>query len=97
MSNTSSPDGKTNRPRVYQIRVQGHLGRLWAEWFEGLTIQLEADGSTLLTGLVVDQAALHGILKRIRDLGLPLLSVNFVDDAPPNSVPGISAQEMGDA
>ncbi len=61
--------------QVYAIRVQGHLGREWTEWFEGLAITLEANGDTLLTGPVVDQAALHGVLRRVRDVGLPLLSV----------------------
>ncbi len=64
---------------VYQIRIKGHLGPQWADWFEGLTITLEDDGDTLLTGLVVDQAALHGYLKKVRDLGMPLLSVNSVE------------------
>ncbi len=65
-----------NRPMVYQIRIKGHLSQQWEEWFDGLTILLEEDGNTLLTGEVVDQAALHGILKKVRDLGMPLLSVN---------------------
>ena len=60
---------------VYQIRVKGHLGHQWADWFEGLTITLEENGETLVTGPVVDQAALHGLLRRVRDLGVPLLSV----------------------
>jgi len=64
---------------IYQIRIKGHLGHQWADWFEGLTITLEENGETLLTGLVVDQAALHGLLKRVRDLGMPLLSVNRVE------------------
>ena len=75
-----------SQPMVYQIRIKGHLGRQWAVWFEGLTITLEEDGNTLLTGPVIDQAALHGWLKRVRDLGMPLLSVNSVEpnrqDAP---------------
>ena len=62
----------------YQIRIKGHLGSQWTDWFEGLTITLEEDGDTLLTGLVVDQAALHGLLKRVRDLGMPLVSVNLL-------------------
>ena len=63
---------------VYQIRIKGHLGRQWTNWFGGLTITLESNGDTLLTGSVVDQAALHGLLKKVRDLGMPLLSVNRV-------------------
>ena len=63
----------------YEIRIKGHLNNRWADWFEGLTITLEDQGDTLLTGLVVDQAALHGLLKKVRDLGMPLLSVNFVN------------------
>ena len=62
--------------KVYQIRVRGHLNSSWSEWFEGSTITHEEDGTTVLTGPVADQPALHGLLIRIRDLGLPLLSVN---------------------
>jgi hypothetical protein len=69
------PDG-TGR---YEIRLQGHLGDRWAIWFGDGVITLEEDGDTLLTGPVADQAALHGLLKKVRDLGLPLLSVNFVN------------------
>jgi hypothetical protein len=70
---------------IYQIRVKGHLGRQWQDRFEGLSIALEADGTTLLTGRVVDQAALHGILRKIRDLGIDLVAVNLVGpgDLPP--------------
>ncbi|MCX6078143.1 MAG: hypothetical protein NTW32_01300 [Chloroflexi bacterium] len=64
---------------LYQIRIKGHLGRQRADCFEGLVITLEEDGNTLLTGAVVDQAALHGLLKKVRDLGMPLLSVNRVN------------------
>lgn len=62
----------------YEVRLKGHLDGRWAVWFEGLTITQEEDGNTLLTGTVVDQAALHGLFKKVRDLGMPLLSVNFV-------------------
>ena len=63
-----------SQPVVYQIRLKGHLGSQWTDWFEGLTITLEEDGDTLLTGPVVDQAALYGLLKKVRDLGMPLVS-----------------------
>lgn len=73
---------KGNRSMVYQIRIKGHLGQQWTDWFEGLTITLEDNGDTLITGVLVDQAALHGILKMVRDLGMPLLSVNIVGPGP---------------
>ncbi len=69
---------------VYQIRIKGHLDTQWTDWFEGLTITLEDNGDTLLTGPVVDQAALHGLLKKVRDLGIPLLSVNQVTSGQAN-------------
>ena len=77
---SDKPNSKTdpNEPAIYQIRIKGHLGREWANWFEGLTIALEDNGDTLLTGLIVDQAALYGLLKKLRDLGMSLLSVNRV-------------------
>lgn len=71
-----------DQPMVYQIQIRGHLGRQWTGWFEGLTITLVEDGNTLLQGPVIDQAALHGILKKVRDLGMPLLSVNPVGPGP---------------
>ncbi len=64
---------------VYEIRLKGHLGDRWTDRFEGLTITLEENGDTLLTGLVIDQAALHGLLKKVRDLGMPLVSVSPVE------------------
>lgn len=64
---------------IYQIRLQGHLGQQWTAWFDGLTITLEENGDTLLTGQVVDQAALYGLLRKVRDLGMPLLSVMHVE------------------
>ena len=69
----------TDQPGFYRIRLKGHLGQQWMDWFDGLTITLEEGGSTLLSGSVVDQSALHGILKKIRDLGMPLLSVNSAE------------------
>jgi hypothetical protein len=66
------------QPLVYQIRIKGHLGREWTDWFGGLAITLEDNGETLLTGPLIDQAALHGLLRKVRDLGVPLLSVNRV-------------------
>ena len=79
MPSEHRPAWNANQFMVYQIRVKGHLGREWADWFDGLTITLEEDGQTLLTAVVVDQAALHGILKKVRDLGLPLLAVNSIE------------------
>jgi hypothetical protein len=64
-----------DKPEVYQVRVKGSLDREWSEWFDGFTVTPQASGETLLTGVVADQAALHGLLNKIRDLGLPLLSV----------------------
>ena len=78
MSNKRNPIINSSQPIVYQIRLKGLLSHQWTEWFDGLTIALEEDGNTLLTGTVVDQAALHGLLKKVRDLGMPLLSVKPV-------------------
>lgn len=71
---------------IYQIRIKGHLDSQWTDWFEGLTITLEDNGDTLLTGPVIDQAALHGLLKRVRDLGIPLISVIPVEPNPPTAL-----------
>lgn len=75
----SNERGSKPEPIGYQIRVQGHLGVQWADWFEGLTITLEDNGDTLLTGPIVDQAALYGLLKKVRDLGMPLIAVNVLN------------------
>ncbi len=75
MSETPTPVKAHPEPELYEIRVRGHLDARWASQFEGLTITLEENGDTLLAGSVIDQAALHGLLKKVRDLGLPLVSV----------------------
>jgi hypothetical protein len=78
MPNELNSPSNLSEPLVYQIRLKGQLGSEWADWFEGLTITLDEDDDTLLTGPVVDQAALHGLLKKVRDLGMPLISVNRI-------------------
>jgi hypothetical protein len=75
MSNIRNNRANQNQPQVYQIRLKGHLDSQWTDWFDGLSISLEEDGTTLLTGPIIDQAALHGLLKKIRDLGMPLISI----------------------
>jgi hypothetical protein len=68
----------SSQPKIYQIRIKDHLSREWTDWFGGLTVTLEENGDTLLTGPVIDQAALFGVLKKVRDLGMTLVSVNQV-------------------
>ena len=75
MSDTDASAEDHYEPGLYEIRIKGHLADRWVHWFGGLTITLEEGGNTLLTGPVVDQSALHGLLRKVRDLGLPLLSV----------------------
>jgi hypothetical protein len=79
MSETLASMEDHHEPQLYEIRLKGHLDARWANRFEGLTITLEDNGDTLLTGPVVDQAALHGLLKKVRDLGMPLVSVSPVE------------------
>jgi hypothetical protein len=79
-------NSEPERQKVYEIRLQGHLNRIWIDWFEGLTITLKEDGHTLLTGPVVDQASLHGLLKKVRDLGMVLVSVRSFGDGPQDVV-----------
>jgi hypothetical protein len=78
MSSKFNSEIDPGQPMIYQIRIKGHLGRHWTDWFEGLSITALDNGDTLLTGPVVDQAALHGLLKKVRDLAMPLISVNRV-------------------
>jgi len=82
---TPTPD----RPEAgrYEIRLAGHLDAHWATWFDGLTVSRAADGTTVISGLVTDQAALHGLLQRVRDLGLPLVSVIRVEGDQPHTTP----------
>jgi hypothetical protein len=75
-------DSTKDCPPQYEIRVTGHLTSRWADWFDGLHLSEERDGTTTLRGPVVDQAALHGVLQRLRDLGVPLLSVTQVTPDP---------------
>jgi hypothetical protein len=82
MPDQHSQERDGDRPAVYQIRLKGHLGRAWTDRFAGLTVTLEDSGDTLLTGPVIDQAALHGLLKKVRDLGMPLVSVSPVEPGP---------------
>lgn len=69
------PTGRHDRPLPYAIRVKGRLDPRWADWFDGLTVTSSGDGTTIIEGLVADQAALHGLLRKLRDVGLPLISV----------------------
>lgn len=79
MSDTHASTEEHYEPKLYEIRLKGHLDGRWANWFGGLTITLEDNGDTLLTGPVVDQAALFGLLKKVRDVGIPLLSVICIE------------------
>ena len=77
------PAGHYDSPGRYEIRLKGHLGTRWAAWFDGLTLTRDSDGTTIIHGPVADQAALYGLLQKIRDLGLPLISVNYVEPGHP--------------
>ena len=97
MSETPTPIKAHPEPELYEIRVRGHLDARWSSQFEGLTITLEEDGDTLLTGQIIDQAALHGLLKKVRDLGLPLVSVSPVEHGPSTTLPLRGLRETGQA
>lgn len=99
MSDKQASDEGHNQHQCYEIRLKGHLDDRWAEWFEGLTITLEEDGDTRLTGPVIDQAALYGLLKKVRDLGLSLVSVSPLEHCPSTTLPlqGLSGTGHADA
>jgi len=82
------PAHRQQNPGRYEIRVQGHLDTRWASWFDGLAIAHGRDGTTIISGPVADQAALHGLLQKIRDLGLPLISVNHAAPGHPPAPAG---------
>jgi hypothetical protein len=86
MSETHASTEDQYEAGLYEIRIKGHLDDRWSDWFGGLAITLEDNGDTLLTGPVVDQAALHGLLKKVRDLGMPLVSVSPVEPGPPTTL-----------
>ena len=79
MSTKRTSGTDPSEPTAYQIRIRGHLGHQWMDWFEGLSITPQDNGDTVLSGTVADQAALHGLLRKVRDLGAPLLSVVRVE------------------
>ena len=97
MSETHASQSRRHEAGQYEIRLQGHLDARWAAWFDGLTLTREGDGTTLIRGRVVDQAALHGLLQKVRDVGLPLVSVRNVttdgSTAPPSSLHSRSTNE----
>ena len=74
---TSTPN---TGPRLYEIRINGHLDTRWVTWFDGMTLTPDEDGTTVVRGVLADQAALHGVLQRLRDAGLPLISIIQLDD-----------------
>ena len=82
---SQTPAGQHGDPERYEIRLKGHLDARWAAWFDGLILTNESDGTTLIHGPVADQAALHGLLQKTRDLGLPLISVTFVEPGQPEA------------
>ena len=89
MSGTSP--GSHHGAGRYEIRIKGHLHARWADWFDGLRLTNESDGTTIISGPVLDQAALHGLLQKVRDIGLPLISVAQVDPDPPD-IPTIASR-----
>ena len=88
MSGTTRTDGDRHEDGRYEIRLKGHLDGRWAAWFDGLSLSHESEGVTVISGGVPDQAALHGLLQKVRDTGLPLVSVTHIDPEHPEA-PGI--------
>jgi hypothetical protein len=84
MSETHAPTGKRHEPGRYEIRLKGHLDTRWAAWFDGLSLTNESDGTTVINSPATDQAALHGVLQKVRDIGLPLISVTLFESDPPD-------------
>ena len=80
MSQISPADGAER----YEIRLKGHLGNRWATWFDGMTLTTNSDGTTTLDGIIVDQSALHGLLQKVRDAGMPLVSVTRIEPDQPD-------------
>ena len=87
MTERPTSKGECPEARRYEIRLAGHLDAHWAPWFDGLAVSHQGDGITVIRGSVADQAALHGLLQRVRDLGLPLVSVTQVDVDQPGLPP----------
>ena len=88
MSETHVSTEDHHEPGRYEIRLKGHLDARWTDWFEGLSFTHASDGTTILSGPIVDQAALYGLLRKVRDLGLPLIAVNLVDPKQANRLDG---------
>jgi hypothetical protein len=82
MSEATAPKSNGHEPGRYEIRLKGHLDGRWAAWFDGLSLTREGDGTTIIRGPIADQAALHGLLQKVRDTGLPLVSVTCVEPDP---------------
>ena len=87
MSDAHEAKGRSPEAGHYEIRLEGHLADRWSAWFDGLALTCASDGTTLIAGRVVDQAALHGLLQRVRDTGLPLVSVTYVAPEQPSTGP----------
>jgi hypothetical protein len=95
MTERHTSTGDRPEARRYEIRLAGHLDARWAAWFDGLTVGHEVDGTTLISGPIADQSALHGLLQRVRDLGLPLVSVTR-DEADPPATLGTRQADVAD-